>query len=345
VGAAEPPKIDPAAFAESDEEAASRFERWRATDPFPEIASALLNTQDVIDYIAATGMVWPFRPDQNDLTRNLKPATCAIPIGGLTLWWRDDPNDSDHPSEIAREVNHEGEGFVIEKNSIVYITLEPTFRIPEYIAARFNLKIQSVYRGLLVGTGPLVDPGFVGRLSVPVHNLTSNDYHYRYGEALVWMEFTKLSPLEKWKPEADLADQPERGVGSYVAFPERKLGNLTVRDYAKRAHDGPIVSSIPVLVGRAQQSATRAEQTVASYQRRFFGVSIIAGLVLFATITTLVVASWQLWKTIDGDVTNLRGQVSQIQGQAPRGTLQTRITRLEAALRRICGANPHPKGC
>jgi hypothetical protein len=46
------------AFAESDEEAARRFELTRGTDPFPEVPSALLNTADLLDYVAATGMIW-----------------------------------------------------------------------------------------------------------------------------------------------------------------------------------------------------------------------------------------------------------------------------------------------
>jgi len=342
---AEPLGIDPAAFATDDDDAARRFDVWRDKDPFLEIPSALLNTRDVLDYIAATGMICPFRPDLNDLTRTLKPATCAIPIGGLTLWWRDDPDDVRRPEELSRELVQEGDGFIIEKNSIVYVTLEPFFRIPDYIAARFNLKIQSVYRGLLVGTGPLVDPGFVGRLSVPVHNLTSNDYHYRYGEPLVWMEFTKLSPIEKWQRRDEAVDLPQRGVGRYVEFPARKRNNLTVQDYLRHAHDGPILSSIPVLVTRAQQSAEAAKASVEDYQRRFRNVSIGVGLGVVLAVAAIVLASWQLWKSIDGDVADLRDQVTQIQGQAQNARSEARIARLERQLRRICATRPRPAGC
>ncbi len=28
-----------------------------------------------------------------------------------------------------------------------------------------------VYKGLLLGTGPIVDPGFVGKLYIPLHKL------------------------------------------------------------------------------------------------------------------------------------------------------------------------------
>ena len=53
-----------------------------------------------------------------------------------------------------------------------------------------------MHRGLLLGTGPLVDPGFHGRLLIPLHNLTSDEYTIRGDEGLIWMEFTKTSHLQ-----------------------------------------------------------------------------------------------------------------------------------------------------
>jgi hypothetical protein len=63
---------------------------------------------------------------------------------------------------------------------------------------RFNLQVQNVYKGLLLGTGPIVDPGFVGKLFIPLHNLTSNEYKIKSNAALIDIEFTKLSASEDW---------------------------------------------------------------------------------------------------------------------------------------------------
>ena len=49
-----------------------------------------------------------------------------------------------------------------------------------------------------MGTGPLVDPGFEGKLLIPLHSLTADDYEIEAGEGLIWVEFTKLSPNERW---------------------------------------------------------------------------------------------------------------------------------------------------
>jgi len=41
-------------LAESDAEADSRFRLTKQTDPFPEIAAALLNSADIHDYVRMT---------------------------------------------------------------------------------------------------------------------------------------------------------------------------------------------------------------------------------------------------------------------------------------------------
>lgn len=48
-------------------------------------------------------------------------------------------------------------------------------------------------RGCLLGTGPIVDPGFEGRIMIPVHNLTANIDELKAGDGLIRVEFTKLS--------------------------------------------------------------------------------------------------------------------------------------------------------
>src|SRR5438105_7634822 len=170
-------------FAKDESEAAQRAAQFRAADPFPDIQPSLLNSADLADYVAATGMVYPFHYEA-DL---LKPASYKVQIGGDYIYW--DERNQMQADRIERD-----KVFVLKANSIAFVTLEPTFRLPLYIAARFNLRVANIYRGLLLGTGPLVDPRFEGRLSIPLHNLTTNDYTFRGGEGLIWMEFTKVTP-------------------------------------------------------------------------------------------------------------------------------------------------------
>ncbi|TRL36303.1 hypothetical protein FM996_05085 [Methylosinus sporium] len=78
-------------------------------------------------------------------------------------------------------------------NSIIFVETDLEFRLPDYIAIRFNLQIRHVHRGLLLGTGPLVDPGYWGKLCIPLHNLTNQDYLIPLEEGLIWVEFTKTT--------------------------------------------------------------------------------------------------------------------------------------------------------
>jgi deoxycytidine triphosphate deaminase len=165
-------------FAQTDKEALERFDKYKSKDPFLEIAPALLNSADIYDYVAATGMVYPFDAGK------LKSASYSVPILGKVVYW------NEHNEKIVEDIKR-GEEFVLRPNSIAFVTIEPMLRIPDYIAFRFNLKITNVYRGILLGTGPLVDPGFIGKLSIPLHNLTTNNYTFVGGDDLIWIEFTK----------------------------------------------------------------------------------------------------------------------------------------------------------
>ena len=295
-----PSPIQLPVFASSDEEAESRFAGTRGCDPFPDIKPALLNTADLVDYVAATGMLHPFNVDPNNPSVLLKPASCGIPLVGTALWW--DPTDGS-PELKQRDVKR-GEKLSLKRNSIVYVTLEPTLRLPDYIAARFNLTIRDIYRGVLVGTGPLVDPGFTGRLSLPLHNLTFNDYELTGGEPIVWMEFTKLSENHRWA-----GGTPQTRHGEYVEFPERKRNRRTVHDYVKYASGDPITSSIPRLVGDAQRAARDAQQAA----RRLFGLSFLAALAVVVGIGAIVFAGLQLVDSIDGRQHDLTRQVVTLQ--------------------------------
>ena len=278
----EPASAGPPLFAGNEAEAAARFAETRGKDPYPNIHPALLNTADLLDYIAATGMIYPFE-EPADRSEMLKPASCGIRLAGDVVYWDTEPDGT--PKKVEETLKPGGE-LILKRNSIVYVTLEPTLRLPDYIAARFNLTIRDIYRGVLVGTGPLVDPGFTGRLSLPLHNLTYNDYPIRGGEPLVWMEFTKISNNEKWQNHGP----SHARVSSYEEFPKRKKNRSKVHDYLRYAWPTPITSSIPPLVQTAQHAAVSAREAVRRQQRIFAGLSAFGAAILVVAIAAMLVA-------------------------------------------------------
>ena len=225
-------------FLEDDDDAANRFYMFSGKDPYPEIVPALLNSADILKYIITTGMIYPFDIEQ------LEGASYEVKLAGKVVYWTDKgvkvvKNIVEKPDPNKPEEDKE---FTLEKNSIAFVTLEPMFRIPDYIALRFNLKISHIYKGLLLGTGPLVDPGFVGRLSIPLHNLTANSYKFEYGKGMIQLEFTKLSNAKEFVASEELLNEkcvirqsgvyihndipPQRDVEKYIkkAVPKAVVG-------------------------------------------------------------------------------------------------------------------------
>lgn len=323
-----------AKFAQSEAEATRRYLTYKSLDPFPTIPPALLNSADISDYVSATGMICPF----DDGKEMLKSASYRVCILGECVYWDD--------RGTKRTVNLlEGGEFKLPPNSISFVSLEPVFRLPDYLAIRFNLDISHVYKGLLLGTGPLVDPGFVGRLFIPLHNLTANEYTLRAYDSIIWMEFTKLSPVAKWGQSELIQIQ----MGRFREFPARKLQRKTIADYLERAvgRENSVRSSIPVAFERVNESARAAAESskdaassasaaaskVDSVEKRLtIGAMIsvvfliIALVALVIPILSLVLDTKQYTKDSAADVQKLAKRVEELEKKSsapPQGQPQS----------------------
>jgi deoxycytidine triphosphate deaminase len=259
---------------QDDTQAGLRFSRYHRFDPFPSIPAALLNSADIYNYVNTTGMVCPFVEPQ------LKSASYAIRIGNEIVYW-------DERGRLIDKKLDFGESFTVPANSIVYIKSKENFRLPDYMAMRFNLKINNVHRGILLGTGPMVDPGFVGHLLIPLHNLTTNPYVFQEGETFVWVEFTKTSPHARWD-QAGSNDVAYLLPDKLKLFPDTKK-NLTIWQYLNEAHKGPIRSSIPDAIESAQ-AAARSARRQARRARRWS--NIIGGGAILAVIALTAAVFW-----------------------------------------------------
>jgi deoxycytidine triphosphate deaminase len=275
----------------TEDEIEAKYKQYKSEDPFPEIPPALLNSADITDYVNKTGMVDPFQSEPE----YLKPASYEVNLLGTCIYWDEKGN------KCKDEINS-GKEFILRKNSIAFVTLEPIFRLPDYIAIRFNLKITHIYRGLLLGTGPLIDPGFVGRLSLPLHNLTTNDYTFRGGEGLIWMEFTKISPNRRWYPKdrnqgVVIVDWSEaQKIGEYQPFPENKNKMTGVEDYLNKADPHrPKRSSIPDEMRKAMETAEKSQKAVSDIKR-------YGWLTLIAIIIALIISMIPLIQLVQDSV-------------------------------------------
>ena len=253
-------------YPKTDKVAEDLFWQYKNKDPFPNIAPALLNSADIADYVAHTGMIFPFNPSR------LGPASYEMVLGGEYLYWGDNGK-----KYSCKDIKDDDE-LVLRKNSITYVSVLETFRLPNYIALRFNLRVKHVHRGLLLGTGPLIDPGFHGNLMIPIHNLTNNEYYIKPGEDLISVEFTKVSPNIAWQTTNEVTIETR---GQYI---ENSGKN------SKKSFEELLRKTLPIGVGKVMSSIagtlaeTREQISSFSKYKKIAYWASIAGFVTFVGV-------------------------------------------------------------
>lgn len=207
-------------------------------DPFasdPEVTSgAVLLAEDIRRYIERNLLV--NRDDfqsGEQFGAKLKGAGYTLtpdPKGARTferdgnekvLQIQEDPNDPRGPF------------YLVEKNSLVFIRLRQQLRIPYYFIGRHNLKISYVYQGLLLGTGPQVDPGYVGQLIIPLHNFTLRDVRVYVKESFVSVDFVRTTRMRFGQGVPGTLDELYQDHGDRKALLERQKVDerVDLRDY------------------------------------------------------------------------------------------------------------------
>jgi deoxycytidine triphosphate deaminase len=262
-----------------------KYDVFKQMDPFPDIKDSLLNSVDILKYIMTVGMITPF-----DITK-LEGVTYDCHFSGEYHYW-------DEKDEEQHETLNEKKYLTLKPNSITYLKIKEKFRIPDYIIFRYNLNVAHVYKGLLLGTGPIVDPGFVGHIFIPLHNLTNNEYIIKAEAKLITIEFTKVGRNEgAWpvvKKESDpnfIFDFSSISHAITEITPEREFHDyinkaLVENPLFKKSSYTPIVSSsIPKAIIEAKTSAEKAEESARKAQWWTHKFNLVA---IIATIAALV---------------------------------------------------------
>lgn len=299
-------------------------------DPIPDIPPSLLSAEDIKEYVLKTGLIAPFYEG-----KRLKKASYEGRIGKKAYRYADGKYGKLKEIEVPRPHGT----LLIPANSIVFVECDIQFRLPDYIALRYNLQIRHVHRGLLLGTGPLVDPGYWGALCIPIHNLTSEDYEIPSNEGLIWIEFTKTTGSGRGGSYALQGDPPrlttqegQRGYWEPRAFVERASKSLT---------DGvhvPIRSSIPEAVEKASNKSNQAISSVNTI-RNFGLVSAFAIFVAIAfSIPTFLQSYNNIYQISKEYVDNWRAQMEHLREREIDDLVQSQdrlSQQLQQALQRI----------
>jgi len=126
------------------------------------------------------------------LDRKLKPAAYELSvgdlysIGGRTFQLSEEPGNNE---------------IVIKPFEVVIIQTLERLNLPDFLIARWNVRVRWAYEGLLWVGAAQVDPGFRGYLSCPLYNLSDKTVRLHRGEEIAVVDFvTTTLPTEKSAP-------------------------------------------------------------------------------------------------------------------------------------------------
>lgn len=262
-------------------------------------------------YAELVQMIYPFEKEL------LKPSSYSLTLGPLfQINGRDGVLT---PEEPVLE---------IPKNSIVFVSMAERIRLPHYIAARFNLKIDLIYKGLLLGTGPQVDPGFQGVLSCPLHNISNWPIRIQLGHHFATIDFIKTTGIAEQAREVLEGIQDEDEL--YRREPELvgRGGNRNYLFSRDKRWTRPIVGYPPgdFIVESSVQELERAV-----FRFRLFGLGgAVAALALL--VTTLA-----FFLDLHGDIKAELDSVREMSEEAEESdqVRSQELTRLEEQLSQL----------
>ena len=142
----------------------------------------VLLSDSIEDCVARYGLIDPFDPSK------LKPAAYELSVGEeFTI------NGETKRLDPART-----ESIVIPPFGVVIVQTLERLNMPNFLIARWNIRVHWAYHGLLWVGGAQVDPGFCGFLFCPLYNLSDQVVTLGYGEPIAQIDFvTTTTPIPR----------------------------------------------------------------------------------------------------------------------------------------------------
>jgi len=202
----------------------------------------------------------------------------------------------------------------IPPGSIAFVTPREVLLIPHWLVATFNLKSEYIFKGLLMGIGPQIDPGFMGVLTCPLHNISCEPVTLKFCEPFAKLDFVKTT----WGRSVNLD-----GITTEDELYARSVkGQLAAKD-GESMQLWPRVENFkpPLQSGRGSAGVHGSLGTLDSEVRRFrrslrwggFGAAV-AAITIVAAVATL--GAYSLIYT-DGQVDGVRKEAAAAHAKVP----------------------------
>lgn len=266
-------------------------------DPDRNSPAGLLLSDRIKFYQEKVNLIFPFDD------KFLEPASYTLHAGGEYLI-------HDEGGKRISGILSSGEKVIIPPNGLIYIRFLEEVNIPHYMIARFNLRVKQVYRGLLLGTGPQVDPGFRGHLGCPLHNFTNEEKVIEFFEKLVTIDFEKTTPLGQHFFAGKNLTSQEFAQMSHGLLAVTGISNHPCKIYNKE-QDRPLKDYLPsgesvqssvfhlqTEVKQLRQGMKEFGETIQTYRNIGIGTAI-------AVLSGLVGLNFFLYQSMEGKYMNL----------------------------------------
>jgi deoxycytidine triphosphate deaminase len=259
-------------------------------------ASGMLSSPHIAFYVDRYGIIEEY--DE----KCLGPATYHMRIGGNVLTW-EKGKKVEFTLEQAEDKNKNiRTKLELSPNSLTFITTIEKFNLTKDIIARFNLKSKWVHEGLLLGTGPIVDPELKANLLIPLHNFSSQDVTLHYGDQIISVEFTKtLNP-----------DDPlNSGQEKKFKYVNNKSRIFDFEKYRKRIGGKRVESS-------DSSKFDQYDETIEGYKTSLKRFQWIGGITLLSTfigLIALVLTTWMLVSSANKQLYEVSNIVKQYKEQ------------------------------
>lgn len=213
----------------------------------------------------------------------LGPTTYHMRIGGNVLTWEKGKKVEFTLGKVEDKNKNIRTKLELRPNSLTFITTIEKFNLPKDILARFNLKSKWVHEGLLLGTGPIVDPELKAHLLIPLHNFSSQDVTLHYDDKIISVEFIKtLNPDEELNS----------GQDKHFKYVDNKSRIFDFEKYRKRIGGKRVESSV-------SSKFDKYDKTIEGYKRRLSLFSWIGGITLFSAFIGLAIFYYTTWQVVD----------------------------------------------
>lgn len=157
----------------------------------------------------------------------------------------------------------------IGKHEIAYIESEETLNIPQYMVARYDLRMEFQRKGLMLQAGLHMDPGYSGKVFSLLFNLSNEPVTLGYQKPFASMEFSYLAKREEADEESRKTDQVyKQPLYTLETIKRSGMGQLLSDTENTKKQTETTLKIIEELRTRQERHVERVDESVSRLDQR-----------------------------------------------------------------------------